>query len=107
MAYFPNGTSGLVYQEKYCDNCWNLRDLNDGRGFGCPIWDWHTLKSYEQIESKSKTRVQNMLAGLYYESLEHFIPTKDDGFPAECIMFLPKNQVDVQGQMKMFEENKT
>lgn len=105
MAYFPNGSSGDIYMEQYCENCWNLRDLNDGRGPGCPIWDWHTLKSYEQVVLPHQTKKEKIIAKFYHESLEHFIPSDDKGNPKECLMFLPKNLVDVQGQMKLFGED--
>ncbi len=49
--YFPNGTSGLMFQEENCFHCLNFRDLEDGRGAGCPIWDVHTLFNYDQIDN--------------------------------------------------------
>ena len=41
MAYFSSGTEGADYKARYCLRCANHRDLNDGRGAGCPIWDAH------------------------------------------------------------------
>lgn len=43
MAYFPNGTAGTMYQERYCCRCLNYRDKGDGRGLGCAVWDAHIL----------------------------------------------------------------
>lgn len=40
MGYFPNGTSALVYQEKYCDNC--LHDVNKD----CAVWLAHLVTKY-------------------------------------------------------------
>lgn len=102
MGYFPNGTSGMRYQEEYCENCWNWRDLNDDRGQGCPIWDWHMLANYDQIAGKDTDDKKIAESKVYKASLEHFIPTGDDGFPKQCLMFLAKNDVDIEGQMKLF-----
>lgn len=104
MAYFPNGTSGMIYQSEYCENCWNWRDLNDDRGPGCPIWDWHMLWNYDQIASKTDTQKRKVQAKVYKASLEHFILTGEDGFPKQCLMFLAKNEVDIPGQLKLFGE---
>ena len=77
MAYFPNGTSGLMYQERYCENCCNWRNLGDGRDYGCPIMDLHMLLNYNQKEHKA---ILNM-----------FIPMDKDGiYAGECLMFLRK-----------------
>lgn len=104
MAYFPNGTSGMMYQN-LCENCWNWRDLDDGRGFGCPIWDLHMLWNYDQIEH-SLHRIKKAKAKIVKEALEHFIPTREDGFPDQCKMFLSKNEIDIEGQAKFeFTEN--
>ena len=100
MAYFPNGSSGMQYQAQYCDNCWNYRDLKDGRGHGCPIWDFHMVSNYDQNRNTT-------VGGFYKDSLEHFIPTKKDGIYADkCTMFLSKNEIDIKGQMKLFESTK-
>ncbi len=96
MAYFPNGTSGMVYQDEFCEKCWNYRDLGDGRGHGCPIWDFHMLWNYDQGDKTPEGKQ-------YKEALEHFIPTKKNSFPDKCKMFLPKNEIDIKGQMKLFE----
>lgn len=101
MAYFPNGTSGTIFQEKYCDNCWNHRDLNDDRGSGCPVWDWHMIWNYDQIADSKADNIKVAESKVYKASLEHFIPTGKDGFPKECLMFLPRNKIDIEGQMKL------
>ena len=87
MAYFPNGTSGLVYQEKYCDRCQNNKDKDDGRGTGCPIWDLHAVHNYDQVKNKDFKRI-----------LESFIPTKKDGFPDKCVMF-ERIEGEIEGQL--------
>lgn len=57
MGYFPNGTSGMDYMERYCFRCSNWRDSGDGRGEGCPIMDLHLLWNYDAVgEDKDKTK---------------------------------------------------
>lgn len=36
MGYFPNGTSGMMYEEEYCDRCAHQRG-------GCAVWLAHML----------------------------------------------------------------
>jgi hypothetical protein len=78
MAYFSNGTEGMMYQEQWCDRCQNFRDLDDGRGHGCPIWDAHLLYAYEECGKKSNAK----------SILDLLIPAGSDHFPAQCSMFL-------------------
>lgn len=84
MAYFPNGTSGLIYQEKWCFRC-----KHDSIDEGCPIWFFHLLKSYEWCNDKDKRVL-----------LDLFIPTREDGFPDKCKMFISNG--DIEGQSKLF-----
>ena len=75
MAYFPNGTSGMIYEEQYCWNCvhWNEGD--------CPIMAAHTLYNYDQLkDGEGFKAVQSIL--------DLLIPETKDGFGAEqCSMF--------------------
>lgn len=76
MAYFPNGTSGDLYQAQWCECCLNYRDKDDGRGHGCAVWDAHLLSSYG-----AKGEVKDILDTL--------IPMDKEGvFAAECAMYL-------------------
>lgn len=45
MGYFPNGTSGAMYYERWCSKC--LHD-NEEAGLCCPIWNLHLLHNYEE-----------------------------------------------------------
>ena len=82
MAYFSNGTEGAIYQDRYCCNCVNYRDLNDGRGYGCPIWDAHLM--FLDLKKPDACAV-----------LDHLIPREKDppGFAAQCSMFLEASTV--------------
>lgn len=78
MGYFPNGTSGVLYQEEFCSRCVNWRDLGDGRSFGCPIFDLHSLWNYDAVGTDGDA--------IKAEALEHFIPM--DGIQCgQCTMF--------------------
>lgn len=92
MAYFSNGTEGMIYESQYCENCINYREYDPLNGLkSCPIWDLHYQYSYEQ---NKKTKVGKVLINI----LETLIPTKKDStFPDECSMFLqspPSNEVE-------------
>lgn len=86
MAYFSNGTEGLSYQERYCFQCANWKDREDGKGEGCPIWDLHLFHSYELANQHDDPGKQ---------MLDYLIPmvphTFDDGItydvPGECSMY--------------------
>lgn len=85
MAYFPNGMAGEAYIERYCLKCVNWRDLGDGRGPGCAIWDAHLLYSYEECNNDGKDGRPHSNAK---DILDLLIPNEDDGFPAQCSMFI-------------------
>jgi hypothetical protein len=52
MAYFPNGTAGHLFNEDQCDRCVHWKDANDGRGYGCPVFDIHLLYAYDLCNQK-------------------------------------------------------
>ena len=86
VGYFANGTEGEMFRESYCYHCANWRDLNDGRGPGCPIMDAHFVYAREECNSESNAKA----------ILDMLIPPKtiiaSDGFSLminECSMFLP------------------
>lgn len=72
MAYFGNGTEGLMYQEEYCFKCKNFR------GSGCPIWDLHLLYSYKLCNSRSIGK----------KMLDILIPKEKGLIAGKCSMFL-------------------
>lgn len=79
MAYFPNGTAGAMFQEDNCIGCMNYRDKEDGRGYGCAVWDAHLIAEYGEGE---RVEAQRIL-------LDVLIPNGKDGLGAgECAMFL-------------------
>lgn len=83
MAYFSNGTEGLMYQEEYCFKCKNFRDLKDDRGYGCPIWDLHLLWGYKLCNSRSIGK----------KMLDILIPEEKGFMPKKCSMFLKGKEI--------------
>lgn len=67
MAYFSNGTEGMMYEERYCSRCVH--------NFDCPVWDAHLLFNYTECNNP--------------ESILHMlIPRSKDGLSNEqCRMF--------------------
>ncbi len=57
MAYFPNGTSFAIWQDRNCHDCLNYRDNGTG-SFGCAITDAHFILDYHEGTNSS---VLNML----------------------------------------------
>lgn len=98
MGYFSNGTEGMAFQERYCFHCRNWRDLEDGRGEGCPIWDAHLLYSYELCNSETPGKViLDMLIPRTLIKASDGLPVPDN----ECAMFLPRADGFVPGQMTL------
>jgi hypothetical protein len=86
MAYFPNGTAGMIYDEQYCWNCvhWPI----DDDAPGCPIWNLHHLYNYDQCDDDARGKAIKSF-------LETLIPTSDDGLGADqCSMFIARENVD-------------
>lgn len=70
MAYFSNGTEGMLYEEQWCGRCIHGQDQEKG----CTIWDLHMLYNYDECNNK--------------DSMLHIlIPMGEDGFAGECSMF--------------------
>ena len=44
MGYFPNGTSGMDYEERYCNRCVHQN--------GCAIWEAHMLRNYDECNNE-------------------------------------------------------
>ena len=87
MAYFPNGTSGMIYEGQYCDRCVHQPAEDDAPM--CPVWFAHFTWNYEACKQDEAKML-----------LEAMIPTKENGFPDKCKMFLPTG--DLPGQKELF-----
>jgi hypothetical protein len=81
MAYFPNGTAGMYYEEQYCSRCVHFRGP-DGDS-GCAVWLLHLLFNYEQVNDDDHP-IRVMLNTL--------IPETEDKLGAEqCALFYPSD----------------
>ena len=74
MGHFSNGTEGMMYQEEYCERCLNYRDKDDGRGYGCPIWDAHLIADFQNKDHRY--------------ILDVLIPIDERKFNEKCAAFL-------------------
>jgi hypothetical protein len=78
MGYFSNGSEGEGYVESYCYRCVHWKDLDDGRGPGCPVWDLHLQSNYKECGNKGSF-------------LHQLIPRSKDGlYNEQCAMFHAK-----------------
>lgn len=80
MAYFPNGTAGMIYEEQFCANC--IHDANPETG--CSILLIHNLYNYDQADKDARGAAIKSI-------MEMLIPTGKSGLGAEqCTMFAPR-----------------
>ena len=71
MAYFPNGTSGEMYEEKWCCQCRHYEPQ-------CPIMDLHLFYNYDFVNDKehpAKIMLDTLIPmkGLYADKCSMFI----------------------------------
>lgn len=67
MAYFPSGTDGRDYEERYCNRCVHEQ--------GCAVWLAHMLHNYRDCNDEGSI-------------LHMLIPRSEDGLGnEECRMF--------------------
>jgi len=92
MAYFSNGTEGLIYQEQYCFRCEHWEQRPGEGAEGCPVWDAHLMWAYELCNEKDHPAKQ---------MLDMLIPMRDHTFSdgitspvaAECTLFKARQEV--------------
>lgn len=73
MAYFPNGTAGLDYEDRYCARCIHNNDPDRC----CPILLLHALHNYDECNKDDSF-------------LHVLIPRSESGIDNEqCSMFIP------------------
>jgi hypothetical protein len=71
MGYFPNGTSGDIYEHEFCSKCVH-QENKDGRG--CAVMMAHMLHNYKECNNE--------------DSILHLlIPRDKDGWNERCLMF--------------------
>ena len=77
MAYFPNGTSGEIFREHYCDRCkWDKEQQ-------CPIWNAHLEYNYKECNNDKSILhmlIKNTPDGLYADECYFFEHEHPDMF---------------------------
>jgi hypothetical protein len=78
MAYFSNGTEGMMYEERWCNRCHHEDDER-----GCPVMLAHLLYAYDLCNKKSDPgKVM----------LDMLIPMDAKGlYPEKCSMFVERS----------------
>lgn len=76
MAYFSNGTEGMIFEERYCGHCYH--DREDAQ---CPVLTLHYLYNYDQFKDERLKTV-----------LDTLIPQEPCTIP-ECPMFIKEGRV--------------
>lgn len=87
MGYFPNSTSGEMYEEEFCNHCIHFAD-----GAGCAVWNAHLLRNYDECNNK--------------DSILHLlIPMAENGvYNEKCKMFLDESLLSPLGREKFKSE---
>jgi hypothetical protein len=85
MAYFPNGTAGMMYEAEFCDRCVH-QNGPDGES-GCAVMLAHMLHNYAECNKE--------------DSILHLlIPRTKDGCGAEqCKMFIHDGKDHETGEL--------
>ena len=82
MAYFANGTEGMIFEETYCLRC----VFYDKEENGCPIWNAHLLFAYG-AEGEAR-EILDMLI----EDIEEKDSEGHGYFSHRCKFFIPKKR---------------
>lgn len=71
MAYFSNGTEGMIYQHDFCSRC-----IHNGN---CSVWEAHLIYNYRECNNK--------------ESILHLLIPRNGTENEQCTMFIQSNEV--------------
>lgn len=85
MGYFPNGTAGEIYRDRFCSRCIH--------GHSCTVWLVHMLFNYEECNKPESI-------------LHHLIPISKQ-IPVEneqCTMFVEDQNRPDPNQGELFDE---
>lgn len=85
MAYFPNGTSGMCYEEQYCAKC--IHGPQGDEDPMCAVMLIHNLFNYDQCKDTPEGKAVETI-------LDLLIPrTKNDLGNEKCSLF--KNRLGI------------
>lgn len=97
MAYFPNGTAAMRYEEEWCDKCAHCPHNEPDPLKGCPVLDLHWLWNYDQFGDSGDAKQKKHI-------LELFIPEEDANgvkYAAKCNMFVEAPKEDPSTQLDL------
>lgn len=89
MAYFPNGTAGMAYEEEWCSRCVH-QNGPDGES-GCPVWGLHLIHNYDECNKP--------------DSFLHILIPNDGLHAGKCRMFHENRKAYADGDL--FEQQHT
>jgi len=75
MGYFPNGSAGMDYESRYCEECVHYE--------GCAVWLAHMIHNYDECNNK--------------KSILHILIPRDGIHNDKCTMFFRKEVTDGKG----------
>jgi hypothetical protein len=88
MGYFPNGTSGAFYEDRYCSDCVHGQHPLSNI---CPVMVLHDRWNYEACNGGAPAATPETKAK--FLTLETLIPTTKNGLGCEqCMMFHPTTE---------------
>lgn len=90
MAYFSNGTSGMMYEEEYCSKCEHGPSSVDEAC--CPVWHAHMMHNYDECNNDASI-------------LDILIPM-EGCFPKKCTMFIRRIKTAKQIQDDIEQEHR-
>jgi hypothetical protein len=97
MAYFPNGTAGMMYEEMYCSRCVHL---GPAEGPGCSVMLLHMLWNYDACNGDDPKAPKDEKAK--HDALNTLIPQTKDGLSTEkCTMFFPVEWLSDRGKFEI------
>ena len=90
MGYFPNGTAGMMYEEKWCSRCIHYDN--------CAVLNAHFLRNYEECNNEKSI-------------LHLLIPLSKDGlYNEKCLMFhtgdaeeIDASDIPLKGEIATFK----
>ena len=83
MGYFPNGTSGTLWEEANCYKCVHYDE--DIEVAGCPVWGAHLLYNYDAVGKNANEELSTVLNML--------IP-RDGMHNGRCAMLVERDKLD-------------
>lgn len=57
MAYFSNGTEGMIFESNWCSDCYHFKGFQKG----CPLFNAHLFYQDEGFKNKTIKNILNML----------------------------------------------